>query len=495
MIERCGDRQRKCDGLEKWPFHLFVGSLPIMLQIALLLLACGLCRHLWSINTTVACVLIVLTALGVLFYLAIVVAGTSSYACPFQTPASTALRGIWKNFRHNSTLPPRPEVLSSNVLRSLWKKVAYPVVFSILRFERIIVRMVSSLNQWVRVALGSQQHVRHLSPAVSLEAIREDSHISLEPISVLRSNDSPPHSANSSTHHTDSLDDNVDSLSQETSSPSQETSSMSQDTSSLSQEAGSLSQDSQDSPAPTPGSAELWMVREGLAEIRKAYAKDIRCVSWILRNITDPEALDITIRFACIVRWFEDGIDFEPPYNIIVSLFHTCFDSTGTLYPGSRDRACYSAQAILWIHVRAMCVAEEFASRFPLPSTRRHPSYDSDLSGLLEMYEVVRLSGTYRSRNIFVEDNSSLYMRWASHVFLHFSWAQQRRPDALDHTFADADTVGRAWDTIPLDATLDLLLVWTIYLGCPVEEELVKIQDKTYGISHFFFRIADTVVC
>ena len=27
MIERCRDRQRKCDGLEKWPIHLFVGSL------------------------------------------------------------------------------------------------------------------------------------------------------------------------------------------------------------------------------------------------------------------------------------------------------------------------------------------------------------------------------------------------------------------------------------------------------------------------------------
>jgi len=54
MIERCGDRQRKCDGLEKWPLHFFVESLPVMLQAALLLLACGLCRHMWSINPSVA---------------------------------------------------------------------------------------------------------------------------------------------------------------------------------------------------------------------------------------------------------------------------------------------------------------------------------------------------------------------------------------------------------------------------------------------------------
>jgi len=41
-IERCGDRQHKYDGLEKWPLHFFVEGLPIMLQAALLL-ACGLC--------------------------------------------------------------------------------------------------------------------------------------------------------------------------------------------------------------------------------------------------------------------------------------------------------------------------------------------------------------------------------------------------------------------------------------------------------------------
>jgi len=102
MIERCGDRQRKCDGLEKWPLHLFVESLPVMLQVSLLLLACGLCRHMWSINTSVAYTLITLTGLGVVFYVVIVIAGVSSYACPFQTPTSIALRGLWKKSRRRT---------------------------------------------------------------------------------------------------------------------------------------------------------------------------------------------------------------------------------------------------------------------------------------------------------------------------------------------------------------------------------------------------------
>ena len=95
MIERCGDRQRKFNGLERWPFHFFVESLPLMLQIALLLLACGLCRYMVAVNTSVAYILITLTSLGVLFYIGIVVAGAYSCDCPFQTPGSTQLHNLW----------------------------------------------------------------------------------------------------------------------------------------------------------------------------------------------------------------------------------------------------------------------------------------------------------------------------------------------------------------------------------------------------------------
>jgi len=94
ILERCGDRQRKFDGLKKWSFHLFIESLSIVLQIALLLLTCGLSHYAWSVNTSVARVVMALTVLGTIFYVGIVIAGTSSYECPFQTPASTALRAL-----------------------------------------------------------------------------------------------------------------------------------------------------------------------------------------------------------------------------------------------------------------------------------------------------------------------------------------------------------------------------------------------------------------
>jgi glucan phosphoethanolaminetransferase (alkaline phosphatase superfamily) len=51
-------------------------SLPLMLQVALLLLGCALSRYLWEIDVTVASVTVAVTSSGVIFYLFIVVAGT-----------------------------------------------------------------------------------------------------------------------------------------------------------------------------------------------------------------------------------------------------------------------------------------------------------------------------------------------------------------------------------------------------------------------------------
>ena len=86
MIECCGDRQREYDGLKKWTLNFFIESLPVMLQVTLLLFACGLCQHMWSVNYSVVFTLISLTGLRVAFYIAIVVTRMSSYACPFRAP-------------------------------------------------------------------------------------------------------------------------------------------------------------------------------------------------------------------------------------------------------------------------------------------------------------------------------------------------------------------------------------------------------------------------
>ena len=153
MIEHCGDRQQKCDGLKKWPLHFFIESLPEMLQAALLLLACGLCRYMWSINASVAYTLICFTGLGATFYTGIVVAGMSSYACPFQTPASAALRCTWRRVR--------PSVVSSgNQFKQALSRVIWMLEQSVcpLLHCKLLPITIPLRNVWVR----AQRFCHHL---------------------------------------------------------------------------------------------------------------------------------------------------------------------------------------------------------------------------------------------------------------------------------------------------------------------------------------------
>ena len=90
-IERSQNRQRKLDGIVTWSFDPVMESLPLMLQVALLLLGCALSRYLWDTSITVASVVLGITSFGALFYVFIVAAGTAFESCPYQTPASRVL--------------------------------------------------------------------------------------------------------------------------------------------------------------------------------------------------------------------------------------------------------------------------------------------------------------------------------------------------------------------------------------------------------------------
>ena len=98
-VERSQDRQRKLDGIVAWYFDHVMESLPLMLQIALLLLGCALSRYLWEVNITVASVVLGVTSFGIIFYLFIIIAGTASESCPYQTPGSHAIRYLWPQVR------------------------------------------------------------------------------------------------------------------------------------------------------------------------------------------------------------------------------------------------------------------------------------------------------------------------------------------------------------------------------------------------------------
>ena len=120
VIERSHNRQRKLGGMLAWYFDHVMESLPLMLQAALLLLGCALTRYLWEINPAVASVVLSFTSIGAAFYIFIVIAGTASDSCPYQTPPAQILR-----YTRHRLLP---------ILHSAYTAVA---VFASSNFSRV----------------------------------------------------------------------------------------------------------------------------------------------------------------------------------------------------------------------------------------------------------------------------------------------------------------------------------------------------------------------
>jgi len=119
--EKSWDRQQKLDGMKRWYFHVVMECLPVMLQVALVLLGCALSLYLWGINRMVARVIIAVTLLGFGFHLIATIAATFSYDCPFQTPPSVAIRAS-----ANYVLRHYPSLALS--FRSFISRVLGPVV-------------------------------------------------------------------------------------------------------------------------------------------------------------------------------------------------------------------------------------------------------------------------------------------------------------------------------------------------------------------------------
>ena len=45
-----------------------------------------------------------------------------------------------------------------------------------------------------------------------------------------------------------------------------------------------------------------------------------RCICYILRNVTNPKAIDSAIRLAETIRWFDGDSDLDPLLDLIVPL-------------------------------------------------------------------------------------------------------------------------------------------------------------------------------
>ena len=92
------ERQAKFAGFQKWGVHLIMESLPVMLQLALLLFGVALAVYLWDFQFSAAGVVLVATSVGLTFYIFITLLAVIYNNCPFQTPLSILLPLWWKKF-------------------------------------------------------------------------------------------------------------------------------------------------------------------------------------------------------------------------------------------------------------------------------------------------------------------------------------------------------------------------------------------------------------
>jgi len=461
-IERCGDRQRKFDGLKRWPFRLFIEGLPIMLQIALFLLTCGLSRYMWSVNTSVARVVISFTVLGFLFYFGIVVAGTSSYDCPFQTPASIALRHL----RDSETVRKWLSMLSLTNIISLFytaRRNTPKLLASLSPPNAASLIYAAWIAQQGLVSASSRARDiarRPLSFSVSgiLSGIRNTARkIGHQVIILLLQMDRAFGNAKQR----------------------------------LGQEfrrlrpAGLLPTTTEDVPHVSRNGPGLQLRVWNWEGIRRQNADNANCVCWVLRNITDPEAIDSAIRLAGTIRWFNGDPDQNPPFDVIVSTFEACFDSTKQLYPGMRDRAYFSARAILQINVRARIQSQDHASKYPIPAVSVYSAFpllrsDPDFFHLIDTLNYNK--NVTRPTIPFPDGarNSRTHSLWLSNLFVDFT---RTGTNPILEYYDSYITIAEANNRVVI---ANILLMWYMFLGGDVEEETIWAFDKSYGeISSF----------
>ena len=438
VVERCGDRQRKFEGLQKWPFRLFIESLPIMLQIALLLLTCGLSRHMWSVNTSVACVVISFAILGIVFYIGIVVAGTSSYQCPFQTPASMALRHLRDSGTTRKLLVGLSPLGIISLIYATWRISWHGLVSAYHRIHNII-RHPFSLE---------------ILPSRIMPVIRDETRkIGHQTITFLLQIDRAFRNAKQR------LVRGIRRFRRRGLLPS------------TTEDASQQSLIPQDIPR-------LRVCVWNVETLRKQNTDNARCVSWVLWNITDPEAIDSAIRLAGTIRWFDGDSDGDPPFDLIVSTFEACFDSAKQLYPGMRDRAYFSARAILQINTGARAQSSERASQYPLPVIflSSFQRTDPDLHHILHILE--RNVGSHRPTLDFPRGgiNTHAHSLCLSNLFVDLA---RVGPNPILESYRSYLTVAVANYR---GVIANILLMWYMFLGGQLEEEIIWAVDKTYAV-------------
>lgn len=101
-------RQYRLDNLKKWRVEDIVGTIPVLLQVALGCFLTGVLILLWSLHTTVAAIASILVSILAVFTISTTVLPLFNRSCVYLSPQTRVLYSIWqpKRFLHRLFAPP-----------------------------------------------------------------------------------------------------------------------------------------------------------------------------------------------------------------------------------------------------------------------------------------------------------------------------------------------------------------------------------------------------
>ncbi|KAF8170508.1 hypothetical protein K438DRAFT_1854044 [Mycena galopus ATCC 62051] len=80
------ERQRKLDGLLRWKFNKVMQIFPLLLQLGLFLFSAALSIYLWTIHLSLAIIVLAMTSMGFICYIALLSCMVASPDSPFYSP-------------------------------------------------------------------------------------------------------------------------------------------------------------------------------------------------------------------------------------------------------------------------------------------------------------------------------------------------------------------------------------------------------------------------
>ncbi|KAJ7096136.1 hypothetical protein C8R44DRAFT_950832 [Mycena epipterygia] len=109
------ERQRKFDGLRKWKFDATMQIFPLLLQFSLLLFSAALSVYLWTIDRSIAIIVISLTCFGFASYAFLLISAIVDRDSPYQTPLVPILLSQIRNLVKFSAL-------MAQISKQIWSK-------------------------------------------------------------------------------------------------------------------------------------------------------------------------------------------------------------------------------------------------------------------------------------------------------------------------------------------------------------------------------------